>query len=841
MRKLWLRYFRFVLIFIVIFSIGLNGVVMLSAKIAFTNKSLSDPATALLSKPRDSFLDLQLPQSISSTEVQTGDFNLKSSGSWDTDKNTNLVNLNWESLGDKVSGYQVQSTTQFNSAHPLESSWDNISTNYNHKVKILNVYPYNGNFLKDWMDQTDSSTGQKVSMGLIDVSIVYIQDFNKNADSYLKNNGQYQYDGIYFGSSDANYEEDLNDDSYKAVANFAATGRSIILGHDTARAYAGHMSHFKKFGDKLGLIMGDAKPKNYFTTYGGDNYLGSSKVQFVTDGQLIQYPYKFKKGQEIEISPSHTVSQYFISDSNSSYGGGTRWMKFDPPFTDSGDPNRGPVNTSFMYDDHGKQIGDNNWYLVTKNNYAMIQTGHSTGQCTVSEAKIIANMIYYTSSLNTTTNGEDPSVKDTAAPNLPEVSVKENTADKIHVTVNATDNPTNYYYRVQAKEGSSYKYSSVIEQPVLSDLKGYIYEISNDQTNSVTVKKDSQGNVTNINLKIDDPTKSREKSIDSIDKYSNEYLHMVAVDRNNNVSAPVTYKISQLTDNDKIVKGAVWNDQNRDGVREKDDKSWEAGLPVYLFRQTDDNSLTPMAQTTTANDGTYQFAGLKLANYQVGIPSQKIPGYLPTVAGYDSDLLEQKPQELATLNDLPHLTTYSLTTCTDLTSSVSIASKNLGVSDQFNLIAFKQIPKSLDFGNLFIPYENSLLVESNKTNNSSSALEITDNRYGLQNDLSDYFMPYQVCVSLSPFTLDNDPNTVGLQQAQLGFQLESLNTSDFWIAPNNTNVSLYQQTLPIDSNLKTLTFSKIQLKVPPQAENSNVIQPGQYKANLTYSLTASLP
>lgn len=72
------------------------------------------------------------------------------------------------------------------------------------------------------------------------------------------------------------------------------------------------------------------------------------------------------------------------------------------------------------------------------------------------------------------------------------------------------------------------------------------------------------------------------------------------------------------------------------------------------------------------------------------------------------------------------------------------------------------------------------------------------------------------------------------------FLRENLNTIDFWVAPNNANVCLYQQTLPIDSNLKTLTFSKIQLKVPPQAENSNVIQSGRYKANLTYSLTASL-
>lgn len=59
---------------------------------------------------------------------------------------------------------QVQSTTQFNSAHPLESSWENISTDYNHKVKILNFYPYNGNFSQNWMNKTDSSTGQKVSI-----------------------------------------------------------------------------------------------------------------------------------------------------------------------------------------------------------------------------------------------------------------------------------------------------------------------------------------------------------------------------------------------------------------------------------------------------------------------------------------------------------------------------------------------------------------------------------------------------------------------------------------------------------------------------------------------------
>ena len=33
-----------------------------------------------------------------------------------------------------------------------------------HKVKILNVYPYNGNVLQNWMNKTDISTDQKVSI-----------------------------------------------------------------------------------------------------------------------------------------------------------------------------------------------------------------------------------------------------------------------------------------------------------------------------------------------------------------------------------------------------------------------------------------------------------------------------------------------------------------------------------------------------------------------------------------------------------------------------------------------------------------------------------------------------
>ncbi|UQS81985.1 hypothetical protein MOO45_07290 [Bombilactobacillus folatiphilus] len=108
----------------------------------------------------------------------------------------------------------------------------------------------------------------------------------------------------------------------------------------------------------------------------------------------------------------------------------------------------------------------------------MIQTGHASGQCTPEEAMVIANMIYYTSTLDTTTTGEDRTLKDTANPNAPMISNTGTTEvfDSSSGQAISPDQSSYYYYRVLAKQSGSSKQlmSDVVKQKIHSGLKGYI-------------------------------------------------------------------------------------------------------------------------------------------------------------------------------------------------------------------------------------------------------------------------------------------------------------------------------------------------------------------------------
>lgn len=155
----------------------------------------------------------------------------------------------------------------------------------------------------------------------------------------------------------------------------------------------------------------------------------------------------------------------------------------------------------YLYDSQYRKVGDDNWYLITKNNYAMIQTGHTTGACTDQEPEIIANTIYYTSTLNTSNSGIDPQAKDNVAPDKPTLNSNDTNNDKFDLTINSQDNPSCYYYQVTGNVVDNTtnklipKYSDVIQQKVLSDIKEYFYAIDsnhNPGTNAANVKyKDS--------------------------------------------------------------------------------------------------------------------------------------------------------------------------------------------------------------------------------------------------------------------------------------------------------------------------------------------------------------
>ena len=61
-----------------------------------------------------------------------------------------------------------------------------------------------------------------------------------------------------------------------------------------------------------------------------------------------------------------------------------------------------------------------NYYLTTWNNTAMIQTGHSRGESTEDERKVLANTLFYLKQLTKKTEILDNSARDIADPNKPE-------------------------------------------------------------------------------------------------------------------------------------------------------------------------------------------------------------------------------------------------------------------------------------------------------------------------------------------------------------------------------------------------------------------------------------
>ncbi|BDR59233.1 BspA family leucine-rich repeat surface protein [Xylocopilactobacillus apicola] len=463
-----------------------------------------------------------------STVVSTGDFRLNAESKFEDGQS--YVVLDWDPVVDVSDGYLVERTTD-------GANWMVPPTNYGKKIKILNVYPGSNNFLKSWMDQVDPNTGQPVSMGLIEVDPVSIDSFNVTPDSYLKDdNGNYKYDGIYFGSADNNDGKDLVDASVLATQRFGDTGRSVIFGHDTMFSYH---TQFSRLALNLNLKL--------FSNFAGgvnDDRVGSTVVKFTEKmklGYLTQFPYKLDPNAEFHIGFSHNSGQYY------QYGSDTqRWMEYLPPFGVFApsehylDANGVPV-----LGNSGDRTGDNNWYLVTKNNYSMIQTGHSTGSCSSDEAKIIANMVYFTSTLNVLPHGEDHTVKDSAAPDTPDLSLTSQNTDQINLNINSTDNKTDYYYRVKAKTPTITKYSDHVKVPVISGLKGYVYSLDDDPAGEPEITKDpTTGNITNINLNPNSNTDNQAPLTVNRSNGAGKYLHIVAVDNANNVSGTKTINLS---------------------------------------------------------------------------------------------------------------------------------------------------------------------------------------------------------------------------------------------------------------------------------------------------------
>lgn len=439
----------------------------------------------------------------------------------------NSIDLKWAiSNTDQKYSYMLYSKSA------SESSFQTIPAK--NTVKVLNVYPDaasgtyavtgsttftsaldgrqytlpNSALLKDWMEAKNADSTNGYGKGLISVDAVPITAFNANPDTYLKNASGYKYDVVFFGAWDGNGGEDLSATAEQAVDAFTSTGRGLLLGHDTCTTAFGRTNFIALANKFVNIISDSAAIPQY----------GSTQVQILKKGLLTDYPWNIGDVGTILNTPmSHTLMEFASGDI---------WMNYPSCTWNGGWDNNGQLLTNY----EGK-TGTNNFYLTTWNNAAMIQTGHSKGQATSDEQKVLANTIFYLAQITTDTSWSDHKGQDLAAPNAPTVSACTHNVDVSAFTVNyaATDNASSYQYYVEATgESNGQKYDSpAVTASISTGIKGYSVVVDN-----------SPGTVPNGSITTTSGSYTFSKPATN-----GLYVHIRAVDNAGNVSAVTHYHV----------------------------------------------------------------------------------------------------------------------------------------------------------------------------------------------------------------------------------------------------------------------------------------------------------
>ncbi len=441
------------------------------------------------------------------------------------------------------------------------NQWETISTVDLYSkgiepIKVLNVYPDSSKVptvtfkyldgatqnlpksaaLKVWMEggtmngTSFKSYGKNPITGeqIIKVTPVSNTAFNNNPNII------WNYDIVMFGTWDGSGDTFPNDNAIKVVENYINAGYGIVAGHDTIgydyNYYKVGLSKLRKY---FNIDIG------YFNRVNVNNNLVDLRVRwaylscYITvnkTGFLTNFPYELPLGAKLTIPSTHSCSNA---------AKGNVWMTLSNG-TDSW-LNYGSANN--YYNAGGK--GNPYYYLTTWNNTAMIQTGHSNGESTDDERKVLANTLFYLKQRTTATSFTDNSSQDLKAPNAPTINaVREN--KKIKISYNANDNGSKYSFYVEAYNSSNATLkiatSNQRTETVTTGTKGYYYIIDNDSSNkdfSITANGVSYTESSNMTVDLSN---------------NGKYIHMKAIDVAGNVSSPSVLKININTDKKVNVK-----------------------------------------------------------------------------------------------------------------------------------------------------------------------------------------------------------------------------------------------------------------------------------------------
>ncbi|MBP1042771.1 hypothetical protein I6N95_17270 [Vagococcus sp. BWB3-3] len=467
-----------------------------------------------------------------STVIKKGDFRLTVDNRWDTSAKKNYADLKWDDVPNlSQGGYQLyQSEDQ-------GVTWENRSVNFGKEVQVLNIYPDSdaSNTLKGWM------TNPSIGLGLIKVTSMSMATYNSNVrGALIDGKGDYKYDVLMFGTWDSNNSRDLNATSREETKKFMDSGRGVLFGHDTIWA---NLKNFDTFKTYLGITTYSTGTNNPWKK---ELRMGSNKVKVTNNGYLMKYPHELANSLELSIPYAHSAAQMSGVNTN------TKWLEFKAPFGVTSVGSGGNLVNDATY-------GTNNHYLLTKDNLGLIQTGHSNGQSTSDEMKILVNSLYNLAQVSLDTFASDQTVKDDKGPEKPKTPVIRAGKDgSLTIKTDAVDRGKVYQWYVDADtKNNGVKKSDTVQETILSNIAGYFYEITDSPTTNLkmTVEgyKDEFGRIDQSKFDAyvapDDESLTYTTEVNFTvpgQKGADKYLHLLAVDRANNVGEIDSQPIDDL-------------------------------------------------------------------------------------------------------------------------------------------------------------------------------------------------------------------------------------------------------------------------------------------------------
>ena len=406
----------------------------------------------------------------------------------------NMVDLSWNDISNDAESYSYQLYRKANS-----TKWESRSIwNEEEHIRVLNVYPLQP-YLVDWMNTTISETEIPAGKGIFDIDPVHINDFNADPQSYLYNSdGSWKCDVIFFGAADSNSNIDIRQNAADEVQKFIDSGRGVLFGHDTIG-----QATFNQFAEQAGLMIGVW------------NISRTTSVSVVKLGTLTNYPWNIRG--DLTVPNTHSTAQYIVD--------ATEWITLN--------------NSKYVYPDTGYTDG---FYLCTKNNIGMIQTGDSTGQATDDERKVLANTLFYLYQISQQTTAKDASFYDVDAPDVPEVLSTSNENGKAVLNVQTKDNPTDYEYYISANPINSTSdrvLSNVRKHTAFADLAGFVVKVdSSAEPKPELIERGENGEDILGIVPADSKGKAVLEAVPT-DLSQKQYIHVFAVDNAGNISDEV--------------------------------------------------------------------------------------------------------------------------------------------------------------------------------------------------------------------------------------------------------------------------------------------------------------